>query len=71
MKTGIYRHYKGNHYNVIDTVRHSESDELLVLYRPMYGDEKLWVRPFDMFFENITVDGKLVERFKYVGKENE
>jgi hypothetical protein len=69
MRTGIYEHYKGNRYKVIDTVRHSENDELLVLYRTMYGDENLWVRPFSMFFENVQVDGVEVPRFKFIGKE--
>jgi hypothetical protein len=69
MKTGIYEHYKGNRYEVIDTVRHSESEELMVLYRTMYGNEDLWVRPYTMFFEEIEVDGKIVPRFKYIGKE--
>lgn len=67
MKTGIYEHYKGNSYEVIDTVRHSESEELMVLYRPLYGDEKLWVRPYEMFFETVTIDAKEVPRFKYIG----
>lgn len=71
MQTGIYEHYKGNQYKVIDTARHSETDELLVLYRPMYGDESLWVRPFAMFFEKVTVDGILVPRFKYIGDVDE
>ena len=71
MQTGIYEHYKGKKYNVIDIARHSETDELLVLYRPMYGDESLWVRPFSMFFEKITVNGFLVPRFKYIGDEDE
>ena len=71
MQTGIYEHYKGNRYNVIDIVRHSETDELLVLYRTMYGDENLWVRPFAMFFENVLVDGVKVLRFSYVGDEDE
>ena len=67
MQTGIYEHYKGNQYKVIDIARHSETEELLVLYRPMYGDESLWVRPFAMFFEKVIVDGTQVPRFKYVG----
>ncbi|MCW8895282.1 DUF1653 domain-containing protein [Sulfurimonas sp.] len=69
MKTGIYEHYKGNRYEVIDTVRHSETEELMVLYRTMYGDENLWVRPYTMFFEEIEVDGKIVPRFKYLEVE--
>lgn len=71
MKTGIYEHYKGNRYEVIDTVRHSETEELMVLYRTMYGDENLWVRPYTMFFEEIEVDGKLTPRFRYIGKDSE
>jgi len=66
LETGIYEHYKGNRYRVIDIVRHSETDELLVLYRLMYGDESLWVRPFAMFFEKVIVDGVEVPRFKFV-----
>jgi hypothetical protein len=71
MKTGIYEHYKGNCYEVIDTVRHSETEELMVLYRALYGDEGLWVRPYTMFFETITIDSKEVPRFKYIGKSDE
>ncbi|MDQ7048135.1 MAG: DUF1653 domain-containing protein [Enterobacterales bacterium] len=65
-KAGCYRHYKGNLYQVIDLVRHSETEEWLVLYRPDYGDKKLWVRPFQMFFEQIEVDGDTKPRFEYI-----
>ena len=68
MKTGIYEHYKGQNYEVIDTVRHSETEELMVLYRTMYGDEDLWVRPYTMFFETITHNGEARQRFKYIGE---
>ena len=71
MQTGLYEHYKGNQYTVIDIARHSETEELLVLYRPMYGDESLWVRPFAMFFEKVIVDGLQVPRFKYIGDRDE
>jgi len=71
VKTGIYEHYKGNRYEVIDTVRHSETEELMVLYRALYGDEGLWVRPYTMFFETIIIDNKEVPRFHYIGKSNE
>jgi len=76
MKKGIYEHYKGHKYEVIDTVRHSETEELMVLYRAMhysngYGDEDLWVRPFTMFNETIEVNSKIVPRFKYIGDSNE
>jgi len=70
MKTGIYEHYKGLRYEVIDTVRHSETEELMVLYRTMYTDESLWVRPYTMFFENVLVDEKEIPRFKYIGDES-
>lgn len=71
MQTGTYQHYKGPKYNVIDTVRHSETEELMVLYRTMYGDENLWVRPYTMFFEKVTIDGQEVPRFKYIGDKDE
>jgi len=71
IKKGIYEHYKGKRYQVIDTARHSETQELLVLYRTLYGDETLWVRPFSMFFEQVNIDGVIQERFRFVGKENE
>lgn len=70
MKTGIYEHYKGPKYEVIDSVRHSETEELMVLYRTMYGDEDLWVRPYTMFFEEVIFEGKTVPRFKYLGNKN-
>lgn len=60
---GVYRHYKGNEYEVLGVVRHSETLEPLVLYRPLYGDAGTWVRPFGMFFETVTHDGETVPRF--------
>lgn len=63
IKTGIYRHYKGNLYHVIGEVIHSETEELLVIYRALYGEYKLWVRPKAMFFENVEVGGQIVPRF--------
>lgn len=64
---GLYRHYKGNQYEVIDIARHSESEEEFVVYRALYGDFGLWVRPLSMFVENVIVDGKSQPRFTYVG----
>lgn len=66
MKPGIYQHYKGPEYEVLDVVRHSETEEELVLYRPLYGERALWVRPFAMFMENVVIDGAEVPRFRYV-----
>ena len=70
VKPGRYRHFKhGNEYTVIDTVRHSETQELLVLYRAEYGDYGLWVRPLAMFLETVERDGVSLPRFEYVGAE--
>lgn len=60
---GRYRHYKGREYALIGVVRHSETLAPLVLYRPLYGESALWVRPFEMFFETVTVDGVSQPRF--------
>jgi hypothetical protein len=68
LRPGLYRHYKGNDYEVLDLVRHSETDEVLVLYRPLYGAGDLWVRPLTMFMEEVWVDGVRVPRFKYAGE---
>lgn len=53
---GRYRHYKGNNYEVIGIAFHSETHELMVVYRPEYGEKKLWVRPLAMFQETVTLD---------------
>jgi hypothetical protein len=64
---GRYRHYKGGEYEVIGAVRHSETLEPLVLYRPLYGESGWWVRPHAMFFGQIEVDGVAQPRFVPVG----
>ena len=63
---GVYRHYKGNDYEVIGVARHSETREELVVYRCLYGDFSLWVRPLAMFLETVTLDGQSVPRFARV-----
>lgn len=65
---GEYRHYKGNLYEVVGVARHSETLEEMVVYRALYGEGGLWVRPMGMFLENVTVDGKTVPRFAYTGE---
>ncbi|GAA5168866.1 DUF1653 domain-containing protein [Viridibacterium curvum] len=66
LPTGRYRHYKGKEYEVLGVVRHSETLEALVLYRPLYNDSGLWVRPFTMFCENVTIEGVEQPRFARV-----
>ena len=63
---GIYEHYKGPRYRVIDAVRHTETEEVLVLYQPLYGEQGLWVRPFDMFTESVELNGHTVPRFRLI-----
>ena len=65
---GTYVHYKnGKYYTVIDVVRHSETEEWMVLYRAEYGDYGLWVRPLKNFLEQVNLDGQLVPRCKCLG----
>jgi hypothetical protein len=66
IRTGRYRHYKGNDYEVIGIARHSETEEELVVYRKLYGDGSLWVRPLAMFTEKVLVDGRQIPRFTWV-----
>lgn len=68
IRPGRYRHYKGNEYQVIGTAKHSETEEEMVVYRTLYSDHSLWVRPLAMFVENVPVDGRLVPRFEWVGE---
>jgi hypothetical protein len=63
---GRYRHYKGNEYEVIGVARHSEDESELVVYRPLYGERGLWVRPKAMFCETVDIDGDMQPRFALV-----
>ncbi len=69
LKPGRYRHYKGSDYQVIDVARHSETEEWLVVYRTLYGDFDLWVRPLEMFIEEVEVEGKTLPRFTFVSED--
>jgi hypothetical protein len=60
---GRYRHYKGGMYDVVGTVRHSETCEPMTLYRALYGEQGLWVRPAAMFLETVVIDGIAQPRF--------
>ncbi len=68
MRLGKYRHFKGNEYEVIAIAKHSETLEELVVYRALYGDGEVWVRPMKMWNETVERDGKTVERFTYIGE---
>lgn len=68
LAAGRYRHYKGQEYEVLEVARHSETQEYLVVYRCLYGDYSLWVRPYDMFVETVVVDGESMPRFAYIGE---
>ncbi len=63
IRPGRYRHYKGKDYEVIDLARHSETEEWMVVYRCLYGDHSLWVRPLTMFRETVELAGEQVPRF--------
>jgi len=63
---GIYRHYKGNLYQVLHTAHHSETEEALVVYRCLYGEYGVWVRPLEMFTETVVVEGQSVPRFELI-----
>ncbi|MGB1403628.1 MAG: DUF1653 domain-containing protein [Porticoccaceae bacterium] len=68
---GVYRHYKGNRYEVLGVATHSETEEPYVVYRPLYGDYSLWIRPLSMFIETVEVDGKTMPRFTFVESATE
>lgn len=70
MQLGIYRHYKGQDYEVIGVAKHSEDETEMVVYRTLYGDFSLWVRPLDMFTESLSIDGNVQPRFQYIGDVN-
>ena len=71
MKKGIYRHYKGNEYELIGVAIHSETLEEMVVYRALYGDKNLWVRPAHMWEEEVEVDGKTVKRFELISNSEQ
>jgi hypothetical protein len=66
IQTGIYEHYKKLRYQVMGVVRHSESCEAMVLYRPLYGEGAMWVRPYEMFIEDVVIEGVRRPRFALV-----
>lgn len=69
VQLGKYRHFKGNLYELIEIAHHSESQEPVAVYRALYGDHGLWVRPLEMFLETIERDGAEIQRFQYIKAE--
>ena len=68
IRLGRYRHFKGKEYEVLGVARHSETEEELVVYRALYGDFGLWVRPVSIWNETVERDGKTFRRFTYIGE---
>ena len=68
IKTGRYRHFKGNEYEVLAIAKHSETTEDYVVYKALYGDGGVWVRPASMWNETVERDGKTYKRFTYIGE---
>lgn len=69
IKPGRYRHFKGGEYEVIGIAKNSETLEEMVVYKALYADGGLWVRPASMWNETVSRDGKLFKRFEYCGNE--
>ena len=67
IKPGKYRHFKGEEYEVLGVARHSETLQEFVVYKKLYGEMDLWVRPKEMFLETVERDGRRVPRFEYLG----
>ena len=66
LKKGLYKHYKGNMYQVYMTAQHSETQEWMVVYKALYGQKGMWVRPYEMFVQKVEIEGVLKERFSFV-----
>ncbi|HJD55705.1 MAG TPA: DUF1653 domain-containing protein [Rickettsia endosymbiont of Pyrocoelia pectoralis] len=69
MKIGVYKHYKGKLYQVIDVAKHTETLEELVVYKALYDDLQLWIRPLEMFNEKVLLNGKNIPRFEFISKK--
>ncbi|GAA1512225.1 hypothetical protein BJ978_002986 [Agromyces terreus] len=66
IEPGLYEHYKGNRYEVLELARHSETEEWFVVYRALYGEHGVWIRPAGMFVESVEVGGAAVPRFRRI-----
>ena len=70
IRPGRYRHFKGNEYEVLCMATHSETGEEMVVYRALYGEGGVWVRPAAMWDKTVERDGKVMKRFRYIGEES-
>ncbi len=70
VKKGIYKHHKGKQYEVLEIAKHSETEEDFVVYKALYGDYGIWIRPLRMFNESVEKDGTFVKRFEYKEDQN-
>lgn len=68
IKPGRYRHFKGNEYELLHLALHSETLEPMVVYRALYGEGRIWVRPASMWNQDVEYDGVSLKRFTYVGE---
>jgi len=71
LKKGLYQHYKGPLYRVLDVATHSESQEELVIYQALYGEKGMWARPLEMFTETVMVDRKEISRFAFCENQSQ
>ncbi|MFV0251042.1 MAG: DUF1653 domain-containing protein [Rickettsia aeschlimannii] len=69
MRTGIYKHYQEKLYQVIDTAKHTETLQELVVYKALYDNSQLWVRPLEMFNEKVLLHGKNIPRFEFISEK--
>ena len=67
IKPGRYRHFKGNEYEVLYIAKHCETLEPMVVYKALYGEGGIWVRPASMWNETVERDGKTYKRFEFIG----
>ena len=71
VKQGTYEHFKGKKYFVLGTATHSETLEQFVVYKQLYGNKSVWIRPIKLFIETVTRDGKTMPRFRFVSEMEE
>ncbi len=66
LRLGLYKHFKGNMYEVLNVATHSETLEKYVVYRALYGEYKVFIRPLEMFLEQVELNGKTLPRFEFI-----